>query len=90
LRLKGGFLDIFEKSSLLKVKTSLDVRCDVEECDLLPDSKRLSLVIRKLPKGAEIDAGVWTSKNYFFEFASTDGALAFHNEMSRLLSAAMR
>lgn len=89
LRLKGGFLDIFEKSSLLKVKTSLDVRCDVEECYLLPDSKRLSLVIRKLPKGAEIDAGVWTSKSYFFEFASVDEALSFHNEMSRLLSLAM-
>jgi hypothetical protein len=85
LRLEQGRLDIFQKSSSVNVKTSLDVRCDVEECTLLHGSKRLSLIIRRLPPGAEFDSGVWTAKAYLFEFGSADTAVSFHNEIRRLL-----
>lgn len=85
LRLQEGQLDVFEKASVLKVKTSLRVKLDVEECSLLPGGRRLSLVIRRVPPGADIDSGVWDMKSYYFEFASVDEATAFHSEISRLL-----
>lgn len=87
LRLTGGQLDVFEKGSHVKVKTSFNVRRDVEECFILPnDSKRLSLTMRRLPEGADFDSGVWTTKSYFFEFCFPDESIAFHNEISRLMN----
>lgn len=85
LRLQGGKFHIYQKGSTMKVKTSLDVQCDVESCSILPGSKRLSLVIRRLPPGADIQSGVWNPKCYDFEFDSANEAVAFHNEIARLL-----
>jgi len=84
LRLTDGKLDIFEKGSKSKVKMSIDVRLDVQEFFIFNNSKRLSLTMRRLPQGADIDCGVWTTKNYLFEFLSTDECIAFHTEISRL------
>lgn len=85
LRLEKGKLDVFEKRSTSKVKLTLNVKTDVEDCSLLPGNRRLSLSVWRLPPGAEIDAGVWKCKNYFFEFVSADLAAAFHDEIARLM-----
>jgi len=87
LRLCEGKLDVYEKGSVVKVKSSIRMMHDVEECSLLPGGKRLSLVIRRVPKGADVDSGVWNNKNYVFEFTTQETATAFHNEISRFLSA---
>jgi len=84
LRLVGNQLDVFEKRSLVKVKTSVNVQRQVEECAFLNGSKRLSMTIRRLPPGAEIDSGVFCTKNYFFEFDSSNDAKQFHDEILRL------
>jgi len=85
LRLKAGQLDVFEKASEWKVKTSLCVRRDVEECELLPGHKRLALSIRRLPQGADISCGVWQRKDYIFECDSVHEATGLHEEIARLL-----
>jgi hypothetical protein len=84
LRLHGDKLDIFEKSSVMKVKTVIDVQRDVQECVFFPCGKRLSLTIRRPTPGAEVDSGVWDIKSYCFEFAAVGEATAFHSEISRL------
>jgi len=86
LTLYKGQLDIFEKGSAVKVKTSIRLKCDVEECLVLPGRKRLSMVIRRVPPGVDRDSGVWNMKAYFFEFGSADEASAFHSEITKFMT----
>jgi len=89
LILGGGLLDVCEKHSKVKVKTSLDVVRDIEDCTLLPGRKRLSLTIRAEAAGAGIDSGVCNMKGYFFEFGTPEQAIEWHGEITRLRKTCM-
>lgn len=88
LRLECGLLDVFHKGSAENVKMTLDVVRDVEDCNLLQNRRRLSLIVRQ-QGSADIDSGIWKTKSYFFEFDSPDEATAFHEAMIHLQSSGM-
>lgn len=83
LKLKDGVLSIFEKRSEHEVKTKVYLgQGDVEECMLLRGGRRLKLMIRRVPKAAAPESGVWEMKTYFFLFDSADVAQQFESAIS--------
>jgi len=84
LRLVESRFDIFDKASVVRVKTKVDVLRDIEDCMMLPCGKRLAINIRRLPKGVSTETGVWDNKQYYFEFDNIQDASSFHDEICRL------
>jgi hypothetical protein len=84
LRLHGSRLEIFDKGSILKVKSVIDVGRDLDDCSLLPGGKIMSIVFRRIPPGVDVDAGVWKNKQYVFEFDSKETAMLFYVELCNM------
>jgi len=82
LLISGGRFFIFEKGSVDKVKTEVDIQSGVESCRQGPGGT-LSLTVHRLPDGATEEDGVTECKEYIFEFPDAQLAAAFHEELVR-------
>jgi len=85
LELSAGNLRIFDKGSSSKVKLSIDVASEVEECSSMPGAV-ISILLRRVPSGAHLEDGVSEHKSYIFEFPTSRSAAAFHHEILRLVA----
>jgi len=65
LCLIDGRLHVYDKGSLTKVKTLVDVKEDVEDCQCLHGNV-LSVVLQRVPRGRSRQDGVMEVKSYFF------------------------
>jgi hypothetical protein len=84
LDLSEGKLHIFDKGSMSKVKVSVDVNSEIDECILMLGGV-VSITLRLLPNGASEEDGVIQHKHYLFEFPTIRTAASFHERINRLM-----
>lgn len=84
LALSHGQLLIYQKGSSTAVKDAIDVKCAVDECQLITDNT-ISVFLRRKPRNMFCGSDHReVHKVYFFEFCSEKLATDFHEEVRRL------